>query len=282
MTRFGIALRLRDAAVEPERLVAEPRHEIQRVRDQQHGAAAASEIGKLVEALVRERFVADREHFVDEQHVRIDVDRDGEPEAHVHARRIRLDRRVDELLELGETDDVVEAAGDLAAAQAEHHAVDVDVLASGDLRVEAGAELDERRHASVDAHGARRRLADAGNQFQHRALARAVAADDSERLARRHVERHALERLEHRVGPEIAQDAARQQRALQRRKLLPPAVTAIDLVHVADFDRVHNGRLATLVILPPPAYPSTDRTRSTRRQTPRAKPRRPQAAGYPA
>ena len=34
--------------------------------------------------------------------------------------------------------------------QAEHDAVDEDVLAAGDLRVEAGAQLDQRRDAAVD------------------------------------------------------------------------------------------------------------------------------------
>ena len=38
-TRFGIALRRDDAAVEPQRLVAEPRHEVERVRDEQHRCA---------------------------------------------------------------------------------------------------------------------------------------------------------------------------------------------------------------------------------------------------
>ena len=64
---------------------------------------------ELVEALVREALVADRQHFVDEQHVGIDVDRDGEPEAHVHAGRVGLHRRVDEVAQLGELDDLVEA-----------------------------------------------------------------------------------------------------------------------------------------------------------------------------
>ena len=38
---------------------------------------------------------------------------------------------------------------DLALRQAEHDAVDEDVLAAGDLRMEAGAELDERRDAAA-------------------------------------------------------------------------------------------------------------------------------------
>ena len=55
------------------------------MRHEQDRLAAAPELRELVEALVREALVADREHFVDEQHVRIDVDRDGESEPHVHA-----------------------------------------------------------------------------------------------------------------------------------------------------------------------------------------------------
>ena len=150
MTRLRIALRAGEPAVQPQRFVAEARHQLELVRDEQHRAAAAAELGKLVEALVRERLVADGQHLVHEQHVGIDVDGDRESKAHVHARGVGLHRRVDEVLELGERHDLVEARGDLALRQAEHHAVDEDVLASGDLRVESGAQLDERRDAAVD------------------------------------------------------------------------------------------------------------------------------------
>ena len=123
------------------------------------------------------------------------------------------------------------------STQAEHQAVDVDVLPPGDLGVEAGAELDERRYPPVDTHRARRGLSDARDQFQHRALAGSVAPDDAEGLSLLDVERHALQRLEHRVWTQIPQHAARQQRALQRRKLLPAAVAAVDLVNVAHLNR---------------------------------------------
>ena len=125
-----VALQPREAAVEPERLVAEPRHEIQRVRDQQHRPAATAELSELVEALVRKGFVADGQHFVDEQDVGIDMNGHGEPEPHVHAGGVGLHRRVDEVLELGKRDDLVEPCGHLAFRQPEHHPVDVDVLAA--------------------------------------------------------------------------------------------------------------------------------------------------------
>ena len=79
------------------------------------------------------------------------MDCDGEPQAHVHAGRVRLHRRVDELPELGELDDLVEPPRHLFLRQPEHDAVDEDVLAPGDLGVEAGAELDECRDPAVDA-----------------------------------------------------------------------------------------------------------------------------------
>ena len=85
---------------------------------EQHRLAAPAELAELVEALVGEALVADRQHLVDQQHVGIDVDGDGEAEPHVHAGRVGLHRRVDELLELGELDDLVEAPRDLALREA--------------------------------------------------------------------------------------------------------------------------------------------------------------------
>ena len=126
------------------------------MRDQHDRAAAPPELGELVEALVRERLVADGQHLVDQQDVGIDVDRHGEAQPHVHAGRVGLDRRVDEVLELRRTRRSRRSGGQSRVSrQAEHHAVDEDVLAAGDLRVKSGAELDQRRDAAV--HPDRRR-----------------------------------------------------------------------------------------------------------------------------
>ena len=64
---------------------------------------------ELVEALLLERGVADREHLVDEQDVGIDLDSNREREPDLHPRGVVLELEVDELLELGERDDLVEA-----------------------------------------------------------------------------------------------------------------------------------------------------------------------------
>ena len=54
------------------------------------------------EALLLELGIADGEHLVDDQDLRLQVRRHGERESHVHPARVPLDRRVDVLLDSGE------------------------------------------------------------------------------------------------------------------------------------------------------------------------------------
>ena len=67
---------------------------------------------------------------------------------------------------------------------------------AGQLRVEADAELDERGEPAGDLDPARVGAVDAGEQFQQRALARAVAADDAEELALADLEGDPVERAQ--------------------------------------------------------------------------------------
>ena len=78
MTRFGSPWPRFSPVVEPQRLVAEAFDQAERVRHEQDRLVPPLELGELVEALVREALVADGEHLVDQQHVRIDVNRHGE------------------------------------------------------------------------------------------------------------------------------------------------------------------------------------------------------------
>ena len=71
------------------------------------------------EAALLELGVADGEHLVHEQDLRLEVGGDREREPHVHPARVPLDRRVDERRHAGEVDDVGQLARDLAASHAE-------------------------------------------------------------------------------------------------------------------------------------------------------------------
>jgi len=137
------------------------------------GAALALEGAHLVEALALEGLVADGEHLVDEEDLRLDVDGDGEPEPDVHARRIELDLVVDHPLDLvtGEVHDVVEPLGDLGPLETQQRAVEEDVLPPAEVGLEPGAELQQGGQAALGADLAGGRAEDARHALEQGGLA---------------------------------------------------------------------------------------------------------------
>ena len=71
------------------------------------------------------------------------MDGHGKAKTRIEAGRVPLHGRVDEALDVREVHDLVEAAIDLLAREAEEARAQVDVVAAGELGVEAGAQLDE-------------------------------------------------------------------------------------------------------------------------------------------
>src|SRR5690606_12114236 len=145
-------------------------------------------------------------------------------------------RRVDELLEPRELDDAVEALVDLALRHPEDAAVEVDVLPAGQLRVEPGPQLEQRRDLAVHRDAAPVRPVDPRHALEQRALARAVVADEAEGLALGHLERHAVER------PELLVDGAleaAEDRRLERRVPLVDETEALGDVDDLDGGLTH-------------------------------------------
>ncbi len=101
------AVELDASGLEEDGPVAEPLDRRRVVRDEDDRAAALLELEDLAEALALELLVADREHLVEQEHVRLDVGRDREAEPHRHPRGVGADGEVDEALEPGEGDDLV-------------------------------------------------------------------------------------------------------------------------------------------------------------------------------
>ena len=95
--------------LEPDRAIAELCDRLHVVRYEQHRPARRAELLHPAEAAPLELGVADREHLVDEEDLRLEMRGDREREPDVHAARVALHRRVDEPLDPGELDDVVEA-----------------------------------------------------------------------------------------------------------------------------------------------------------------------------
>ena len=93
-------------------------------------------------------------------------------------------------------DDLVEALIDLALRHAEDGTVQVDVLATRQLGVEAGAELEQRGDLALGGDRAAVGTQDPRHALEQRALARTVLADQPERGAFGDLEAHAFQRVE--------------------------------------------------------------------------------------
>ena len=179
--------------LDPQRLFAHAFDLIDRVGDeQQRRAVVFDQVIDASLAFLLEHEVADGQGLVDDEDVGGRRRRDSEGNARCHARRIVLERHVDEVAHFGEVHNGVEILIDELFAVAQQRAVQVDVLASGQLRVEASAQLDERRDGAVDVARTACRLEYAGNDLEHGGLARTVRADDAVNLTAVHGEADVL------------------------------------------------------------------------------------------
>ena len=160
------------------------------------GAAILGDAVDVALALLAKGGVADREHFVEDQDVRLQERGDREGEAHIHAAGVALDRRVDEALDAGEIDDVVKLGADVGLAETEQGARHEHILAPGHIGVKAGADFEQGAHLATKKGSTRGRIGDAGENLQERALARPVATDQPDQLASLDLEVDILQRPE--------------------------------------------------------------------------------------
>src|SRR5262249_3857250 len=129
---------------------------------------------------------------------------------------------VEESLDLGELDDLVEAAADLGSVHAEDRAVEEDVLPAGQLGMEARSDLEERADAAVDAEAARRRLGDPRGDLEERRLPGSVPPDDAEDVAGPDLERDVVERPDRPSPGALGRLTARDRRPRRPERALDP------------------------------------------------------------
>src|SRR6478735_1102582 len=187
--------------------IAHPLHHVEVVADDHQRMSLGAQFGDPGQALVLEGLVADREDLVDQEDVGLGVDGDREGEPQEHARGVELHLGVDELLDLAEGDDVVELLVDLLLRHPEDGPVEVDVLATGEIGMEAGPDLDESGHPAAHTDRAAVREHDARDELEQRGLAGAVEAQERHRLALVYVHDDVVERLE-RVGGQLGPASA--------------------------------------------------------------------------
>ena len=236
------------ALLQPDDPVAEARHRGHVVRHEQDREAALRFLSDPLQAPLLERDVPHRQDLVGEQDIRLHADSHGERQAQVHAARVLTHRIVHEIMQLSELDDLGHAFERLTARNPVHRGVHQDVVVRGKVRVESGAELEQRNQAAVTDRAPFARPGDAREDLEQRRLSCAVGADNPEDRAVGNRERRVSKgpqvaspggasgkrnpRQRHACKTEIQHPPRRRQRRLLRRH-------EISLAEVFDDQAVH-------------------------------------------
>src|SRR5438309_9216622 len=149
------------------------------VRNKKDCPAAATEPIHGVEAFALEARVADGQNLVDYENIGIKVRGHGKPQAQAHPGRVALDRCIQELCYAGKFHHRVHLGSNLAVFHAQYGAVQINVLASGEFFVKAGAHFEKRGDAARHVNFAGSGIGDFGQHFEKRAFSGAIAPDDA-------------------------------------------------------------------------------------------------------
>ncbi len=106
---LGRAAVLDPSVVQPDRAIAEARNQVHGVGAEQYRAPILLEPHHAVEALLLESAVAHRKRLIHHEDAGVHVGCHGKSQSRDHARRVRAQRLVNELAQVGEREHVAEA-----------------------------------------------------------------------------------------------------------------------------------------------------------------------------
>ena len=171
---------------------------LETVADEQDGAVLVD--GNrlhLAQRLFLKACIAYRKDLINDQDLRLQMRRHSERQPDIHAAAVALHRRVEKSFDFGEVNDLVEFLPDLRPGHPEDRSVQKDVLATGQFRVKAGADLQQACDTAAYDRPSTIRLSDAAEYLEQRRFAGSVPPDNSEHLAALHLEAHVAQ------GPEL-------------------------------------------------------------------------------
>ena len=154
----------------------------------QNGAALFGHGAHFPEAFFLEGGVADGENLVHDEDFGFEVGGDGKGETHLHPRGVVFELGIEEALDFGESNDFIELAVYFGFAHTENSAAHVNIFAAGELGVKAGADFEQGSYAAEYSRAAFGRFRDARENFEKRALSRAILADNADDLSVIHIE----------------------------------------------------------------------------------------------
>ena len=163
------------------------------VRHQNDRGAARHQLLHPLFALLLEQEIAHRKHLVRNEDIGLGDGGNGKADAGHHAGGVVLERHIQKVLQLAELHDLIKLFVQILGREAQHRAVQIDVLAGSQVHIKARAQLDERGDGAADRHLALAGLVHARNGLEQGGLARAVQAHKAVEIAGHDVQTHVLE-----------------------------------------------------------------------------------------
>ena len=136
------------------------------------------------------------QYLVDDKDFGVHVHGHGKAKARIHAGRVAFDRGIDEIPETREFHNFVELLPDLVFLHPEDRAVEKNILAAGEVRMETGAHFDESRHDAMADYAPFGRIHYPRQHLEDGALPGAVHPYDPEGLSFGNLERDVFQRPE--------------------------------------------------------------------------------------
>ena len=123
--------------LEPERPITEGDDRRGIVGDENDRPSLLAELPHPAETSLLEERIADRQRLVDDQNVRIRVDRGAESEPQGHSRGVALHRALEGFTEAAEFANLRHTGRRVATGMTRQHAEQERILGAGELRIDA-------------------------------------------------------------------------------------------------------------------------------------------------
>src|SRR5690348_14098099 len=117
----------------------------------EHGSATLlADLLHFAHALFLKLDVAHRHDLVHDQDFGFEVGSAGKSKTYIHARAVTLHWRIEKFLNLRESDALVELGSYLGSGHTQHGTIQKDLLATAQLCMEAGTDLENPRNTAAD------------------------------------------------------------------------------------------------------------------------------------
>src|ERR1051326_2241212 len=166
------------AMFHPDRVVCEAAYQCEIVGHKNDCHPITFELMDTTHTTLLEKQVPNGKRFVHDQDIGIHMNGYGEREADKHTARVSPDRTIYKLTDLRKFFDGRNSRAGFRVRKSEDRGIQINILTTGEVRIETGAEFKKGGDSATYIDVAVRRTQHTCNHSQQRALARTIFSDD--------------------------------------------------------------------------------------------------------